>query len=670
MDTSADYPPTNAPTVLADTGPCQLAPNEDGQSSTTANADLPRSTRFGNSSTNAQSSIPFWFDTSHLQSSEVGNCDGTHVPSTTMDTFTDYPTTSGGGRTDAGPPRSTVNTGFPHFTVQSVPVQTGHPQSDGVENGVPDRNHSVNLDNMATGPAISGSDGVENGVPDRNHSVNLDNMATGPAISGVPRIFFGCQNQPPVVFQGVDNPRKRPATDDHVTKVKVVEPDKAQLMRDQLVKDHVKDQLKEQQQRMTDSFNEERQKLSDSQQKLIDNLQKQLEKAKNDSEARRQKLEVEIAEHKKASKGLNVTINNQQADFSKAITKLRDQEKKSKDLEQIQTANTTIEGLNQTLKSHRNTSPSAPNQLAQLNDQITAAGNEIQALRQSFGNEKRTLVAEGEQRIISLQNEMNGLRNRAANDSAEQEKLRQKISRLNDLNNNMSMREKRLQAQQEQALSAAKKEYESQFSKLKTNYDTSLANVHAQLAQLKARLDSGRGRQNDLESSESQQVQIATSLRTALEQEQEKNKMGLNKRNGNSLHSSIWQRRNPSLPPSNQPPPTRPSMDEDEDNEDFTSTQRSTPGPEIRGHRIDPVFPPNNSASKPNTAPLLSDDDEDMYLEDISPEDQASIRTALRSPTPVSGNERYRVPDITLEDQASIRTALRSPTPVSGNERY
>lgn len=247
--------------------------------------------------------------------------------------------------------------------------------------------------------------------------------------------------------------------------------------------------------------------LSDSQQKLIDNLQKQLEKAKNDSEARRQKLEVEIAEHKKASKGLNVTINNQQADFSKAITKLRDQEKKSKDLErvlsqlrneheqfkssfestvqqrgqeqsatistlqirldelekrsastinslhsEIQTANTTIEGLNQTLKSHRNTSPSAPNQLAQLNDQITAAGNEIQALRQSFGNEKRALVAEGEQRIISLQNEMNGLRNRAANDSAEQEKLRQKISRLNDLNNDMSMREKRLQAQQEQAL--------------------------------------------------------------------------------------------------------------------------------------------------------------------------------------------------------------------------
>lgn len=53
------------------------------------------------------------------------------------------------------------------------------------------------------------------------------------------------------------------------------------------------------------------------------------------------------------------------------------------------------------------------------------------------------------------------------------------------------------------------------------------ANVHAQLAQLKARLDSGRGHQNDLESSESQQVQIATSLRTALEQEQEKNKVGL-----------------------------------------------------------------------------------------------------------------------------------------------
>ncbi|PPQ92051.1 hypothetical protein CVT25_005400 [Psilocybe cyanescens] len=307
MDTSADYPPTNAPTVLADTRPHQLAPNKDGQLSTAANADLPQSTRFGNSSTNAQSSIPFWFDTSRLQSSEVGNCDSTHVPSTTMDTSTDYPTTSGGGRADAGPPQSTVNTGFPCFTVQSVPVQTGHPQSDGVENG----------------------------VPDRNHSVNLDNMATGPAISGVPCTFFSRQNQPPVVFQGVDNPRKRPATDDHVTKVKVVEPDKAQLIRDQLVKDHVKDQLKEQQQKMTDSFNKERQKLSDSQQKLIDNLQKQLEKAKNDLEARCQKLEVDIAEHKKASKGLNVTINNQQANFSKAITKLRNQEKKSKDLEHV-----------------------------------------------------------------------------------------------------------------------------------------------------------------------------------------------------------------------------------------------------------------------------------------------------------------------------------------------
>ncbi|PPQ92417.1 LOW QUALITY PROTEIN: hypothetical protein CVT25_009980, partial [Psilocybe cyanescens] len=273
----------------------------------------------------------------------------------------------------------------------------------------------------------------------------------------------------------------------------------------------------------------------------------------------------------------------------KAITKLRDQEKKSKDLErvlsqlrneheqfkssfestvqqrgqeqsatistlqirldelekrsasminslhsEIQTANTTIEGLNQTLKSigthhraHRTSLRNSTTRLLQLATRFKHF---------SFGNEKRALVAEGEQRIISLQNEMNGLRNRAANDSAEQEKLRQKISRLNDLNNDMSMREKRLQAQQEQALSAAKKEYESQFSELKTSYDTSLrmqlmilhqANVHAQLAQLKARLDSGRGRQNDLESSESQQVQIATSLRTALEQEQKKNKVGL-----------------------------------------------------------------------------------------------------------------------------------------------
>ncbi|PPQ81834.1 hypothetical protein CVT25_013474, partial [Psilocybe cyanescens] len=617
--------------------------------------------------------------------------------------------------------------------VTALPPSAQPPQSIGVTGPPPSNGSSSAPNSQSTGvtallPSAQPpeSTDVTGLLTSTVQPIQIGHLQSGGGISVVlpstapPSTIQSILAQPPTVVHVTGSRRKRPTEEDHVSRVRVVG-HRTELLKEQEIQNLIDEQLTADWITFQRVINVHQTDLTESQ-KQVEVLQKQLQKAKEDSKATCQELEDKMAEHEQTSNALRGTIANQQNDLSKAMTKLQGSQTKSKNLKEelakvqseqnklkapvasatvtdletklaslnaqttqtikyleseLQKANDTINGLNQTLQSHQ--------QHAQLNSPSNTVGTEIQALR----------------------NEIDGLRKRVANDDAEQGKLKEEISKLNKSNDDLSAVEQRLKSQQEQALKAVEEKYEKQYakrcSKMKTDYDTALANTRAELDKLKNQVKAGQGCIAVLESSESQQLQDTTSLRNALEAEQNKNTvglcdispvlllrlmmmdlkileerianvtrleiakpnntapssslsqqretariwlMGLNKRNGLSLHSSIVQGRQPSMPPSNQSLPTRLSTDEDMDTEDPALTPRSTPGPRTRLYSTEPGVPPNSAASKPNTAQPLPDDNDEMYLADIPKEDQASARMSLRSPSPVSGRDRYRVPGV------------------------